>query len=44
MNLKLLIENIDSWGEFQNELINLPKKQKGDAFELLLIVQFIVNR
>jgi len=43
MNIKTLIKEIWSWNGFQNELKELPKKQKGDAFELLTKLYFKIN-
>ena len=43
MNIKALISDITSWIDFQKKLTGLPKKQKGDAFELLTKIFFKIN-
>jgi len=43
MNTTSLMKRISSWEGFQNKLLELPKKQKGDAFELLTKLYFKIN-
>ena len=43
MNNKTIITQSHSWKEFQNKIVRLNNKQKGDAFELLTKLLFKIN-
>ena len=43
MNITSLFSKINSWNDFNNTLVPLNNKQKGDAFELLSKVYFIID-
>ena len=43
MNIKSLFKETSSWDDFQQRLLALTKKQKGDAFELLTKLYFQLN-
>ena len=43
MNITSLFSKINTWNDFNNALVPLNNKQKGDAFELLSKVYFIID-
>jgi predicted helicase len=43
MDVLSLLKELNSWNDFQNKLLSLNKKEKGDAFELLTKLYFKIN-
>ena len=43
MDIKALLKNSNSWSDFKSKLDALPKKQMGNAFELLTKLYFKIN-